>query len=96
MSSCELNEISVPEIKSSSRELTRDRISTFKTKFALLSVEILLPRYPKRLGLSIGGQMVEHGDKWCMGTESALRLTLVIARSITRSPPWGLCTPRVC
>ena len=48
----------------SSRELTRDRISTPNTAFEQLSVEREVRRYPKRLGLSIGDQMVENGDKW--------------------------------
>ena len=30
-------------------------------------METSLSRYPKRLGLSIGDQMVENGDKWRIG-----------------------------
>ena len=58
---CSLKSLTSIEL---ARELTRDRISTSKTEFELPSVEISLSRYPKRLGSSIGDQMVENGDLW--------------------------------
>ena len=64
VSSRELDPISGTEIALSSRELTRDRISTSGIDCELLTVEISLSRYPKRLGSSIGDQMVENGDLW--------------------------------